>query len=57
MSDQDGKRAQQEALRAAEAATSGDRAHEDALARYLQLQAAGAKKPRQSKKTTTKEGE
>lgn len=41
MSDRDSSRAQQEALRGARAADVGDRsrAHEDALARYLRLNA------------------
>jgi hypothetical protein len=41
MSDRDSSRAQQDALRGARAANAGDRsrAHEDALARYLRLNA------------------
>jgi hypothetical protein len=52
MPDQDGKRAQQDALHALESSTPGDRsqAHEDALARYLRLQAQSAKKRKSQKK-------
>jgi hypothetical protein len=64
MSDQEGKRAQREALRAAETSGAGPgdraRAHEDALARYLRLQAAGAKrrrKPKTEDQRTTEESE
>ena len=51
MSDRDGKRAQRDALRTARAGDAGgsSRAHEDALARYLRLNAQRPARQRQHK--------